>query len=326
MKFKSKMQNTRKKNIHIYNFILLIFISLCLYWDLNFDPNDLQNPFLFWELRVPRVMGAAVTGMALAMSGLMMQTLFRNPLAGPFLIGVTPGAGLAVALVTFASPFLFGQIFTSGISIIAAAFLGALGALILQFIINRGYEGTHRLLLTGMILSFVFSAITELLQQFAHSEQLRSFAFWGMGSFERIQNSHNFILLPIVLTSAMIIWFKRFALDAYLLGDLYAESAGVNTKKTKRILILFTAILSALSTAFAGPIAFVGIIAPHLAKRTLNTDSHPKIIVNSLLWGMLICVFSDALAHRLIPDTVLQVNPIISILGAPILLVSFLKK
>jgi iron complex transport system permease protein len=308
------------------NSFLLIAIGICVFWDLDLNSEDINNSFLFWELRFPRVMGSIVVGMALALSGLMMQTLFRNPLAGPYLIGVTPGAGLAVAIVTLASPLIFGQILTSGISTIAAAFLGALGALFLQFIINRGYEGTHRLLLTGMILSFVFSAITELLQQFANSEQLRSFAFWGMGSFERIQNSHNYILLPVVLIAAIVIWLKRFALDAYLLGDLYAESAGVNTKQTKRILILFTAILSALSTAFAGPIAFVGIIAPHLAKRTLNTDSHPKIIVNSLLWGMLICVFSDALAHRLIQDTVLQVNPIISILGAPILLVSFLRK
>ncbi len=320
------MQFNPKRNIRLYNFILLIFIFLCIYWDLDFRTQDLQNSFLFWELRVPRVIGAAVIGMALSLSGLMMQTLFRNPLAGPYLIGVTPGAGLAVAILTLASPTLLNQTFLSSIGSISAAFLGAVGALALQFIINRGYEGTHRLLLTGMILSFVFSAITELLQQFANSEQLRSFAFWGMGSFERIQNSHNLILFPIILIATFFIWNKRYALDAYLLGDLYADSSGVNTKRVKRFLILFTALLSALSTAFAGPIAFVGIIAPHLAKRTLNTDSHPKIILNSLLWGILICVFSDALAHQLLDGTVLQVNPIISILGAPILLVSFLKK
>src|SRR5574343_1454812 len=122
------MQFNPKRNIRLYNFILLIFIFLCIYWDLDFRTEDLQNSFLFWELRVPRVIGAAVIGMALALSGLMMQTLFRNPLAGPYLIGVTPGAGLAVAILTLASPTLLNQTFLSSIGSISAAFLGAVGA------------------------------------------------------------------------------------------------------------------------------------------------------------------------------------------------------
>jgi iron complex transport system permease protein len=289
--------------------------------DLGIFTDDIAlNSDIFTQFRIPRVLGALFAGAGLSAVGLIMQTLFRNPLAGPYLLGVTPGASLGMAIVVFSFPGL-----TNSFSPLVGSLVGALSALGLQLLMNKGFESTSRLLLTGMVLSFVFGAGVELLQQFGDGEQIKQFTFWGMGSFERIQSDQLFLLLAPTLVGVVYIWWNRYVLDSYLLGDIYAISSGSSINTLRRGMILIGGLLAGWITAYIGPIGFVGLVAPHIAKRLNQTESHGKILLPNLFWGMMLCVSADYLAHHLFEGLILQVNPICALIGAPILLYSFIK-
>ncbi len=302
-------------------FLLIALISLSII-DLQFWDTAISN-FLFWEFRFPRVVGAAITGIGLSFSGLLMQTLFRNSLAGPYLIGISPGATFGMALfIFFSSAFSF----SFEISPLWGSTIGAFSALGLQLLINRGFEHTHRLLLTGLVLGFVFSAATELMQYFGNNEQLREFTFWGMGNFERIEIEHLLSISIPVITGIVLVCFFKNSLDCYLLGDDYAQASGVNPIKIKNLLIWTGAIIAGWLTAYAGPIGFIGLVGPHIAKRLYKTESHSKIMLPAILWGGILAVGADCIAHYSIPGILLPINPISSLIGAPILIISFIRK
>lgn len=308
-----------KKLLHIL--FLLAWILGLIFFNLK-DMNQL-DVWIIEEFRIPRISGGLLSGMGLALSGLLMQTLFRNALAGPFLIGVTPGASLGMALYIFA-----GSTWGIGFSMLGASFsslLGAIAALGLQLFLSKGFNSPTRLLLTGMVMGYVFSAGIQLLQQFGDAEEIQRFTFWGLGSFEQFQQGDWALLLTPTCLITGLIWSMRNSLDSYLLGDLYAQSTGISLQKTRLILILGGAILAGWITSFAGPIGFVGLVAPHIAKRIVRSESHSKVIIPTLLWGGALCLTADTLAHHLIPHTVLPVNPITAIIGAPVLLYGLLK-
>ncbi len=304
---------------NIFLFIVLIILFL---FDLKIWDNEVSN-FLFWEFRFPRVMGAVITGIGLSFSGLLMQTLFRNPLAGPYLIGISPGATFGMALFIFLSG-TFSLSFE--ISPIWGSTIGAFSALGLQLLINRGFGHTHRLLLTGLVLGFLFSAATELMQYFGSNEQLREFTFWGMGNFERIEMTHLFSMSSPVFFGIILIYSFRNSLDCYLLGDEYAQASGVSPVKIKNLLIWTGAIIAGWLTAYSGPIGFIGLVGPHIAKRLYKTEKHSKILLPTILWGGILAVGADCIAHYSIPGILLPINPISSLIGAPILILSFIRK
>jgi len=308
-----------KQLVHIV--FLLLWIFGLLFFNLR-DIDQLEI-WILEEFRIPRITGGLLTGMGLALSGLLMQTLFRNALAGPFLIGVTPGASLGMALYIFA-----GSTWGIGFSILGASLsslLGAVAALGLQLFLSKGFNSPTRLLLTGMVMGYVFSAGIQLLQQFGNAQEIQRFTFWGLGSFEQFQRGDWVLLLLPISIIAFLIWGLRHSLDSYLLGDLYAQSTGVSIQKIRLTLILGGAILAGWITSFAGPIGFVGLVAPHIAKRIVRSESHAKIIIPTLLWGGALCLTADTLAHHLISHTVLPVNPITALIGAPVLLYGLLK-
>ena len=313
------------------NIILFLVTFLAVFADLHYQAGELfahsaNGVSFFWEFRVPRVMGAVGAGVLLSVAGILMQTLFRNPLAGPYLVGVTPGASFGIAVSLFAQPWLTSLGFTLGMDSLLASVLGALLAMSIQLALNKGFENTTKLLLTGMVLSFLFGAAVDLLQNIGNMEQIKQFTLWGMGSFERVTRDQLiWILIPSLLGIALS-WSLRHALDTYLLGDQYAQTSGVNIRGLRRSMIWIGAILSGWATAFCGPVSFVGLVAPHIAKRLARSDSHGKILLPSVLWGIFICVTADLLAHALIPGITLQVNAICAIIGAPILLSSFRKR
>jgi iron complex transport system permease protein len=316
----------KAKHIHI----LLAIITICiifadLFWGMSNLNNPLFSDIVFTQFRLPRVAAAALAGGSLAISGLIMQTLFRNPLAGPYLIGITPGASFGIAVSLFAQPLFAHLPWFAEIGTLTASILGALFALMIQLILNKGFSSTTRLLLTGMVLSFLFSAGVDLLQNIGNIEQIKQFSLWGMGSFERVKpNEVSYILIPLIVGFAFVLW-NRFKLDSYLLGDVYALSAGVNVTRLRRTMIFVGAIMAGWITAFCGPISFVGLIAPHIAKRIYKNESHQKILIPSIIWGTFLCVSADLLAHHLIEGITLQVNAICALIGAPILIVSFRK-
>lgn len=308
-----------KKFVHIL-FLVIWILGLIFF---NLKDLDQLDGWIIEEFRIPRITGGLLSGMGLALSGLLMQTLFRNALAGPFLIGVTPGASLGMALYIFV-----GSTWGIGFSIIGASFsslLGAIAALGLQLLLSKGFNSPTRLLLTGMVMGYVFSAGIQLLQQFGDAQEIQRFTFWGLGSFEQFQRGDWALLLTPITIITCLIWSLRHSLDSYLLGDLYAQSTGISIQKTRIILILGGAILAGWITSFAGPIGFVGLVAPHIAKRIIRSESHSKVIIPTLLWGGALCLTADTLAHHLIPHTVLPVNPITALIGAPVLLYGLLK-
>ena len=308
-----------KQLVHIV--FLLLWIFGLLFFNLR-DIDQLEI-WILEEFRIPRITGGLLTGMGLALSGLLMQTLFRNALAGPFLIGVTPGASLGMALYIFA-----GSTWGIGFSILGASLsslLGAVAALGLQLFLSKGFNSPTRLLLTGMVMGYVFSAGIQLLQQFGNAQEIQRFTFWGLGSFEQFQRGDWVLLLLPISIIAFLIWGLRHSLDSYLLGDLYAQSTGVSIQKIRLTLILGGAILAGWITSFAGPIGFVGLVAPHIAKRIVRSESHAKIIIPTLLWGGALCLTADTLAHPLISHTVLPVNPITALIGDPVFFYGLLK-
>jgi len=316
----------KAKYIHI---LLALFTVIIIFVDLFWGMSNLNAPLLsdivFTQFRLPRVAAAALAGGSLAISGLIMQTLFRNPLAGPYLIGITPGASFGIAVSLFAHPLLTHIPYVAEIGTLTASILGALFALMIQLVLNKGFSSTTRLLLTGMVLSFLFSAGVDLLQNIGNIEQIKQFSLWGMGSFERVKpNEVSYILIPLIVGFAFVLW-NRFKLDSYLLGDIYALSAGVNVTRIRRTMIFVGAIMAGWITAFCGPISFVGLIAPHIAKRIYKNESHQKILIPSIIWGTFLCVSADLLAHHLIDGITLQVNAICALIGAPILIISFRK-
>jgi len=314
------------KKTHILLAIITLFIIFIdLFSGINKIDGNLLSNVVFTQFRLPRVAAAILAGGSLALSGLIMQTLFRNPLAGPYLVGITPGASFGIAVSLFAQPLLIHVPYLAEIGTLTASILGALFALMIQLVLNKGFSSTTRLLLTGMVLSFLFSAGVDLLQNIGNIEQIKQFSLWGMGSFERVKpHEVPYILLPLILGVLFVFW-NRFKLDSYLLGDVYAISAGVNVTRIRRTMILVGAIMAGWITAFCGPISFVGLIAPHIAKRIYKNESHQKILIPSIIWGTFLCVSADLLAHHLIEGITLQVNAICALIGAPILIVSFRK-
>lgn len=309
---------TRKLQITL----LIIWIIAILIFNIKDKPQ--LDSWVWSEFRLPRIMGALFTGIGLSLSGLMMQTLFRNPLAGPFLIGVTPGATLGMAIYLFAGSILGIEISPWGSQI--SSLSGALIALAVQLAFNRGFDNPIRLLLTGMVMGFVFSAGVQILMHLGSAQDLQRYTFWGMGSFDQVtSNEWVGLVIPSLVIGAWL-WRMRNALDAYLLGEEYAFTSGISIKAIRRFLILGGAILAGWITSFVGPIGFVGLVAPHIAKRSLQTESHAQILFPTVLWGMALTLTADTLAHISNNITVLPVNPIMALIGAPILIYSLYKQ
>jgi iron complex transport system permease protein len=309
----------------LHNLWLILGCLLLLWLDLAADTADWAGQ-AFVEFRLPRVGAAIFAGIALSVCGLILQTIFRNPLAGPFLTGVSPGASFTVALFTLAFP----SILTAGFGGFypGLAFCGMLGGvlvLLLQLYISARYRSVFTLLLTGVLLGYLFGAGVEIMQGLAGAEQLKSFTMWGLGSFDRVQTENLASLFLIGITGLLFVLFNRFRLDAYLPGDEYAQISGVDVKKLKFQSILVSGILAGMVTGLCGPIGFVGMVSPHLARALAGKNSHGNLLIPTILSGVFFCLLADWAAHHAIPGTTLNVNAVSSLLGAPLVLWAVLK-
>ena len=279
---------------------------------------------IFWQFRLPKAIAAIAVGAALSTSGLQMQTLFRNPLAGPFVLGISSGASLGVALVIMAS-YSFGGVITAlgflGTGIIAlAAALGAFLVLLLVVMASSKIRDSMTLLIVGLMFGSATGAAVSILQYFSDARDIQAFIIWTFGSLGGITDDEMKIFLPAIIIGLSIAFILSKPLNALLLGENYARSMGVNIRKTRLWIIVSTSLLAGGVTAFCGPIAFIGIAVPHLTRLLFNTSDHKLLMPLVCITGAIVMLLSDSIAQLPGSQHVLPINAITSLLGAPVII------
>jgi iron complex transport system permease protein len=271
------------------------------------------------EVRLPEAVTALVAGGSLAVSGLLMQTLFRNPLAGPSVLGITSGSSLGVAVVMLASPF-WASLLPADVVITLAAFGGAVCMLVLILMADRRLGDGITLLIVGLMVGYLCSALVSVLQMASTASALKGYVLWGMGSFAQLSADRSgWLVLPClagILASLALVK----PLDALLLGEPYAMSLGVPVRRMRRLTILVTALLAGTVTAFCGPIAFLGLATPHVARALVRESSHVILLPATVLTGAALGLLSDVVVRWVAPEHTLPLNAVTSLLGVPVVL------
>lgn len=280
------------------------------------------------ELRLPKVVVAIAAGMALAASGLEMQTLFRNPLAGPYVLGINSGASLGVALFTLAAPVvgaLSGSVFMR-LGLTGMAWIGSAVILILVMFLSRRIKSINVILILGMMLGSAISSVVGILQYLGTEESLKAFVVWTMGSLSTVTVDDLGVMLPAVVIGLLLAIVAIKSLNMLLLGESYARTMGLRVARSRVVIFLSTTLLAGSVTAFCGPIGFIGLAMPHLARMTFRTADHRVLMPASMLWGavsmLICCVACDIVARG---GVMLPINTITSLLGIPIIIIVVLR-
>lgn len=283
--------------------------------------------------RLPKAITAVLAGAGLAVSGLLMQTLFRNPLAGPSVLGINSGAGLGVAVIVLAataggagSNFLDGLGSLGHIGIVLAASSGSTCVLAVIFLFSRKVRSVMTLLILGVLLGYATNAFVTVLIHFSIAERIHAYIEWTFGSFSAVTWGQLRIFIPVVLLGLFMTLFVQKPLNALLLGESYSISLGVNIKRVRLLIIGITALLSGSITAFCGPVAFLGIAIPHLCRSLFHTSDHRILLPGSILWGAIVALLADLVAQLPGSHIVLPLNAILSLIGAPVILWFILKR
>jgi len=279
------------------------------------------------QIRLPKAITAVLAGMALSVCGVLMQTLFRNPLAGPYVLGVTSGANLGVALVLLSSGFFGFEMgnFFANIGVVSAAIIGSLSVLFLVMAVAKKIKNNTGLLLAGIMLGQMISAFQSLLEYFSSAESLKGFIMWTMASLGKSSLSDLVLFAPLIIILSILSLFLIKKLDVILLGENYASSLGINVKRTRFVIVIITGVLSGVVTALCGPIAFIGIAVPHLSRLFLKTSLHRYVVPASMLIGPSIMLLCDIISQLPSNGVLLPLNVITSIIGAPVILYLLLK-
>jgi iron complex transport system permease protein len=280
------------------------------------------------DFRLPKALTAIVAGAALSISGLQMQTIFRNPLSGPDVMGISSGASLGVAVMVLGFSSYFSASFFSvwgSWSVVLIAWLGAGIVMLLIMLVSVRVRDIMTILILGILFSGATSAIVTILQYFSSESMLKSFVVWTMGSLGGVTTTQLKVLIPSVLAGLFITSLTIKQLDVLLLGEKYSASMGVNVQKTRTLVFLSTSILAGSITAFCGPIAFVGVAVPHLARMIFHTSSHKILFPASILIGSTVMLFSDIVAQLPGAHITLPINAVTSILGIPVIIWIILK-
>jgi len=288
-----------------------------------FDSSLTDIRVIVKEFRQPRVMSAVLAGIALPLSGLLLQTLFSNPLAGPYIFGISSGAGLGVAIVILGSTYLGFAALPGSLSISIASVFGALGVLILIMFISLRIKSNISILVIGIFMGSGISAIISLMQYLSEAELLKSYVIWTMGSLDSVNadNINLYSILVFVILGLSIFLSKNF--DGFYLGEENAKTLGINVKNTRLAIFLISGILTGFTTAMVGPIGFVGIAVPHIVRLLFKETMHLKLIILSALTGAIIMIVSDIICH--IGKSVIPVNTVTALWGIPIILWIVLK-
>lgn len=317
--------------------LVLLFVLDILFGSISMSVSEALNALMgkgteasvqiVQQIRLPKAITAVLAGMALSVCGILMQTLFRNPLAGPYVLGVNSGANLGVALVMLSSGFFGFEMsnFFADLGVVSAAVIGALAVLFLVMAVAKKVKNNTGLLLAGIMLGQMIAAFQSLLEYFSSAESLKGFIMWNMASIGSTTLSDLSLFAPLTIIICFLTLFLMKKLDVILLGENYASSLGINVKQTRFIIILITGVLSGIVTAFCGPIAFIGIAVPHLSRLFFKTSLHRYVVPASMLLGPSIMLLCDIICQLPVNGVLLPLNVITSLIGAPVILCLLLK-
>lgn len=318
---------SNKRNIILFisiSILLIVFFALDLFvGKIELDWSNPVHRQVFMSLRLPKAITAVIAGIGLSLAGLMMQTLFRNPLAGPYILGVSSGATLGVALVLMVGT-LFGIAHPSVWTTIIAAIIGSSLILLLVLGISHRIKHSVSLLIVGMMIGSMAGAVVNIIQNYANPDALKLFIVWTFGSLSSVGWTQLQVLIPIFIIGCIISLCLIKPLNGMLLGDNYALSLGVNVRNTRLWIIAATGLLAGGITAFTGPIAFLGIAVPHIARGLFGTSSHNVVMPASMLIGAALLLFCDLLSG--LSTYPLPISTVSALFGAPIVIWIIIKK
>jgi len=334
------------KTNYTYQFIILAIILLFCFV-LNISLGSISIPFsevlkslcsttdndtwqvIIMEFRLPKALTAIMVGSGLGISGLLMQTLFRNPLAGPFVLGISSGASLGVAIVILGSG-LFGGLFATAHmakwSIVIAASLGSFLVLLAVLAVSNKVRDTMAILIIGLMFGSITSAVVSVLSYFSSAEQLQQYVFWGFGSLSNLSWYELLIFFIIYAVGLLLSIASIKGLNSLLLGDNYAKSLGLNLKQSRLVIILATSLIAGTITAFSGPIAFIGLAIPHLTRQLFKTTNHKILLPAVFLFGAIVMLICDSIAQVPGSDYTLPINAITALVGAPVVIWLLVKQ
>lgn len=316
--------------------LLLVLLALNLHagsvavtvpqvWEvLLHQSSDVMAAQIIWEIRLPRLLAAALLGGALSVSGFLLQTFFANPIAGPFVLGISSGAKLVVALVMIYA-LSQGLILGSG-ALILAAFVGSMISMGFILAISSRVKRMSILVICGVMIGYICSAITDFVVTFADDSNIVNLHNWSMGSFSGTSWENVRTMAAVVLVGLVLSFLLSKPMGAYQLGETYAQNMGVNLRRFRLALILLSSVLSACVTAFAGPISFVGVAVPHLVKNLFRTAKPVLMIPASFLGGAVFCLFCDLIARTAFAPTELSISSVTALFGAPIVIWMMLRR
>lgn len=286
--------------------------------------EEIENSRILWDIRMPRTMAAMLLGGALALAGYLLQTFFHNPIAGPFVLGISSGAKMIVALVMV---FLMGQaVHVSSVTLIIAAFLGAMISMGFVLVMSQKVDNMSMLVVSGVMIGYICSAVTELVVTFANDAEIVNLHNWSRGSFSGMTWDNVIVMSIVVGVTSVIVFFMAKPLSAYQLGEGYAKNMGVDIRMLRISLVVLSSVLSACIVAFAGPISFVGVAVPHLVKSLVGTTKPIVMIPACFLGGSVFCLFCDLLARILFAPTELSISTVTAVFGAPVVLWVMIKR
>ena len=279
---------------------------------------------IIWEIRLPRALAALILGGALALSGYLLQTFFHNPIAGPFVLGISSGSKLLVALVMVG--FLEWNITINSGMLVAAAFAGALLSMLFVLLVARKMEQMAMLIVGGVMIGYICSAITDFVVTFASDADIVNLHNWSRGSFSGMTWENVAVMAGVTFVSAAAVFLLSKPIGAYQMGETYAKSRGVNVAHRRFFMVILSSILSGCVAAFAGPVSFVGIAVPHLI-RWLFADTRPLVLIpGCFLGGSVFCLFSDWLARTVFAPTELSISTVTAVFGAPVVIFVMMRK
>ncbi len=333
------MQENVKKRYKIIFILLLILVvmlmimNICIgsvgislrdaVMSLSGRTSDDTAARIIRDIRLPRALAAMLLGGALSVSGFLLQTFFRNPIAGPFILGISSGAKLTVALAMVAS-LSYG--FSMGsLAMIAAAFAGSMISMLFVLAISGKVGRMSVLIICGVMIGYICSAVTDFVITFADDSNIVNLHGWSLGSFSGTSWDHVGVMSVTVIVTAFLAFLLSKPMSAYQMGDVYAGNVGVNVRLLRVLLILISSVLSATVTAFAGPVSFVGVAVPHLVKTLFKTSKPIVLIPGCFLGGAFFCLMCDLIARTVFAPTELSISTVTAAFGAPVVLAVLLR-
>nr|WP_295945490.1 iron ABC transporter permease [uncultured Agathobaculum sp.] len=332
------MEEKRTRRYIVSFVILAVLLLALLVWNIHSGSLEMsvgevlqtllfrsgENAAVIWDIRLPRILAVVLLGGALSVSGFLLQTFFANPIASPFILGISSGSRLVVSLV-MVSALTHGLIIGSAL-MIGAAFVGAMLCMGFVLLISQKVKKMSLLIICGVMIGDICSAVTDFVVTFADDSNIVNLHNWSMGSFSGISWENIAIMAPVVLVALLLTFLLSKPIGAYQMGEVYAQNMGVNIRMFRVSLILLSSLLSACVAAFAGPVSFVGIAVPHLVKSLFRTAKPLLIIPGCFLGGAAFCLFCDLVARTAFAPTELGISSVTAVFGAPVVIYIMIRR